>query len=611
MFNTIHYISIFVTLIIITSGAMGDAFDVTIDQILLLETDLEQNRIEIEEKNILIEEELKNFRANHELNGPKGEFESDDDYVARLSLLTQAVTQRREELEKEHLTDLQTRRLDLKSEIALLNRRHFYTTDVIATLGRYDANDEYFPITFESNNQRGSVRLYISRLDDAPNLKENWDKVVKAAYFSIDPGYQQGLAAVQLEYPILWENGVTWIFNQVYDLGNNNSIAFSPDGKYIATASNDEHGITDIWTVEDGKKFRKMDHGDWVEAVDFSPDGRYLVTAGQDETRSWWHGKAIIWDLDKGTKVHDIKHPSYVYAAAFSPDGVYLSTARQPQWWSGRANLWNVSNGNWVRSMTYRARSNTIQAVTFTPNGKSLITGNQRSAWYLLDKATLWEVSSGNIQWNFEHENGVYAVDFSPNGKYLVTGNDKSFTLWEMSSGKSVRQIELNNSTAYAVTFSPDGGLLAVRKSNGYIDIFRVGTEEITLETDIPKVRSIWTGRKVTDLAWHPSGNIISDGRKVYRTVLPSKVVNLIPTTLHSSIIDPVKSGTKFTLDFSVKYVSDLAGWQIEVAFNPDVLSVVEVKEGDFLKSDGGNTFFQSGKTDNTLGKVTDIIPFK
>jgi WD40 repeat protein len=161
-----------------------------------------------------------------------------------------------------------------------------------------------------------------------------------------------------------------------------------------------------------------------------------------------------------------------------------------------------------------------------------------------------------------------------------------------MSSGRSVRQVELPDTTAYAVNFSPDGEFLAVGKSNGYINLFRVGTEEITLETDIPRVRSIYTGSEVTDLAWHPYGNFISDGKKVYRTHLPSEEVSLTPPSLLSSEINPVEVGTTFTLDFSVKNITDLAGWQLEVAFNPDVLSVVEVKEVNFLKSGGGNTFF-------------------
>ena len=598
---------IFTTLFILTSVAIGDAFDQTVDQIKILEVELEQNQIDIDEKQTSIEEELKNYRKNHALNAPQGEFESDADYAARLGRLTEAVIQHRAVLEEEDLSSLHADRLGIQTEISRLYRTVFLTNDVIGTLGRYDANDEYFPITFAANNERINVRLYIDRQNDAPNLKNNWDKVVKTAYISIDPGYRRVLAQVKLEYPPLWGQGVSWIFNSViYNLGNNNSIAFSSDGKYIATASNDEHGIADIWTMEDGKKFRKMDHGDWVYAVAFSPDGQYFATAGEDETRHWSRGKAIVWEMSNGTKVHKLEHPSYVRAATFSPNGKYLATVRQPHWSQGRVNLWNVNNGSWIWSITYNARGSTIRALTFSPNGEFLATGNVRRHWSLLDGAILRETNSGSAVLNFEHKNGVYAIDYSPNGKYLATGNEESVTLWEMSSGRSVRQIELPNTTAYAVTFSPDGEFLAVGKSNGYINLFRVGTEEITLETDIPRVRSIHTGSEVTDLAWHPYGSFISDGKKVYRALLPSEEVSLTPPSLLSSEINPVEVGTTFTLNFSVKHITDLAGWQLEVAFNPDVLSAVEVKEKDFLKM-GGSTFFQRGNIDNTAGKITSL----
>ena len=65
--------------------------------------------------------------------------------------------------------------------------------------------------------------------------------------------------------------------------------------------------------------------------------------------------------------------------------------------------------------------------------------------------------------------------------------------------------------------------------------------------------------------------------------------------------------GDTFTLDLSAEDVIDLAGWQFDIAFDPAILEVVEVNEGDFLKIDGGATFFQSGTIDNTTGKITGL----
>ena len=70
----------------------------------------------------------------------------------------------------------------------------------------------------------------------------------------------------------------------------------------------------------------------------------------------------------------------------------------------------------------------------------------------------------------------------------------------------------------------------------------------------------------------------------------------------------PIHLGDTFTLDIRAENVFDLAGWQFDIAFDPAVLEAVDVSEGDFLKTDGGTTFFQSGRIDNAAGKITGLI---
>ena len=67
-------------------------------------------------------------------------------------------------------------------------------------------------------------------------------------------------------------------------------------------------------------------------------------------------------------------------------------------------------------------------------------------------------------------------------------------------------------------------------------------------------------------------------------------------------------AGDTFTLNLNAENISDLAGWQADIAFDPNVLEAIEVTEGDFLKSEGGGTFFQGGTIDNTVGKITTLF---
>ena len=69
----------------------------------------------------------------------------------------------------------------------------------------------------------------------------------------------------------------------------------------------------------------------------------------------------------------------------------------------------------------------------------------------------------------------------------------------------------------------------------------------------------------------------------------------------------PIHLGDTFTLDIRAENVFDLAGWQFDIAFDPAILEAVDVSEGDFLKTDGGATFFQSGRIDTAAGKITGL----
>ena len=80
------------------------------------------------------------------------------------------------------------------------------------------------------------------------------------------------------------------------------------------------------------------------------------------------------------------------------------------------------------------------------------------------------------------------------------------------------------------------------------------------------------------------------------------------PSTGFAFSETPIRVGETFILDIRAENVFNLAGWQFNLAFDPAILEAVGVSEGDFLKSDGGTTFFQSGRIDNAAGKITGLI---
>ena len=79
------------------------------------------------------------------------------------------------------------------------------------------------------------------------------------------------------------------------------------------------------------------------------------------------------------------------------------------------------------------------------------------------------------------------------------------------------------------------------------------------------------------------------------------------PAVSYTLSKSPIHRDDTFTLDIGAEDIFDMAGWQFDIAFDPTALEAINVSEGDFLKTDGGTTFFQGGSIDNAAGKITGL----
>jgi WD40 repeat protein len=280
------------------------------------------------------------------------------------------------------------------------------------------------------------------------------------------------------------------------------SVAFSPDGRLLASGSCSKfnsngaciQGEIKLWDVATGREVRTLSgHTGWVNSVAFSPDGRLLASGSGD-----WMIK--LWDVATGREVRTLSgHAGSVNSVAFSPDGRLLASGGcSGGWVDDRIQLWDVSSGQRLR--LFQGHTYCVNSVAFSPDGRLLAS----SSWY---EIKLWEVASGSLVRSLSGgPTWLRPVAFSPDGRLLASSSDdRTIKLWDVATGREVRTLTGHTGSVYSVAFSPDGRLLASGSGDTTIKLWEVASGSL--------VRTL-TGHTnyVYSVAFGPDGRLLASG---------------------------------------------------------------------------------------------------
>lgn len=269
-------------------------------------------------------------------------------------------------------------------------------------------------------------------------------------------------------------------------------LAFSPDGSLLASA---EFGyIVRLWDVETGREQAVLKgHTDKVNTAAFSPDGRRLASGDLD-------GFVRVWDVESAKEVAAWKaHANSVYSLDISKDGKQLATGGK----NSIVRLWDVDAiltqkespprpfDLWDASEGRRLRQ--VESVRFSPDGETLAAGDWGGS------VVLWDVATRRQRFDLNAHDAVYSLAWSKDGDLLAAGTDGGVKLWDPVTGAERDTVPSpDQRRVWEVAFSPDGSELAAALDDGRLILWNVGEPILNLapprrpEVEPPRSRGKW-----------------------------------------------------------------------------------------------------------------------
>jgi WD40 repeat protein len=250
------------------------------------------------------------------------------------------------------------------------------------------------------------------------------------------------------------------------------SLAYSPDGKYIASGAFQE---VVLWDAQTGQLRQRLGgFAERVVALAFSHDGKLLATGGGAPTED---GEIKIFDVQSAKELKDIKngHSDTVLGVAFSPDDKVLATCGADKF----VKTFEVSDGKFIKA--FEGHTHHVLDVDWQANGKQLASAGADNL------IKIWDYEKGEqVRTIAGHTKQVTRLKFIGKTPQFVTcSGDQTVRYWNADNGGTVRNFAGSNDYLYAVGVSNDGAIVASGGEEGVIHLYN-GTNAQLVKTLVP-----------------------------------------------------------------------------------------------------------------------------
>jgi DNA-binding beta-propeller fold protein YncE len=238
---------------------------------------------------------------------------------------------------------------------------------------------------------------------------------------------------------------------------------FSPDGQRLALVSGGldssdrpRRGVVKVWDVASGRETRSIIEDAGLNGrITFSPDGKRLASYSFDKT-------VKVWDVASGRETLSIKDDAGPgLGVAFSPDGKRLASMGGRSDRPYEVKVWDAATGQEILSL--KGHTGYVSSVAFSPDGKRLASGGlgPNTGTNYLGEVKVWDLATGQENLTLKgHTIYVSSVAFSPDGKRLATSGDHTVRVWDAQTGEGLVALPGTGGGVGHVIFSPDGNLL-------------------------------------------------------------------------------------------------------------------------------------------------------
>ena len=312
----------------------------------------------------------------------------------------------------------------------------------------------------------------------------------------------------------LWDIATATLISSI-GIGSIDVLAFSEDDKTLASVGSSQGLQFHVWDVDTGLEvshFEGQQNRFNFGVLAISPNHRFFASAGGK--------KVFLWDTETQTLKHTIEADSASHLA-FSPDSKTLVSGRMT------IQLWDVETGNQMSRLDGHADK--VDALTFSPDGKTLAIGDSsREIW-------LWNIPTINNQLTqrqlgsitsklatdtpnlTEHIRAIETLAFTADGRTLVSASrDTTIRLWDVDTGNSRLMTDGHTEAIYGLSFLKDGKTLVNGSSDCTLRLWNTETQDQQL---IP-VKHPWTAFY---FAFSEDGKTVAIGSTGGRTRLWSR----------------------------------------------------------------------------------------